>query len=71
TYCFFTPATAPQMIFAKVLVGNYLTGESSMTVPPTRFGVTFNSTVDDEENPCIFATFRDFQSYPMYLVTAG
>lgn len=59
------------MLLARVLVGSYCKGTSSDVEPPVRdaeTGERFDSTVDNEEKPGIFAVFRDFQAVPLYLV---
>lgn len=58
-------------ILAQVLVGDFCKGESSHVEPPLKnpqTGERFDSTVDDVENPKIFAIFKDFQVMPLYLV---
>ena len=58
-----------RMYLAKVLVGEYATGRSSMIQPPAkRESVLFNSVVDDTTNPSIFVIFSDAQVYPEYLI---
>uniref|UniRef100_C3Y3J3 Poly [ADP-ribose] polymerase n=1 Tax=Branchiostoma floridae TaxID=7739 RepID=C3Y3J3_BRAFL len=62
-----------RLFLAKVLTGEYIKGNSSMIVPPTRPGGnpldTYDSTVDNVNNPCIFCVYHDAQAYPEYLLT--
>jgi poly [ADP-ribose] polymerase 10/14/15 len=58
-----------RMYLAKVLVGEYTAGRSSMIQPPAkRESVLFNSVVDDTTNPSIFVILSDAQVYPEYLI---
>ena len=59
------------MYLARVLVGEYCKGNSGYRVPPLQPGSewTFDSTVDDINNPGVFVSFHDAQSYPEYLIT--
>ena len=63
------------MYLARVLVGQYCVGNSSMIVPPAknklRPEILYESVVDDEKDPSIFVVFCDNQSYPEYLITIG
>ncbi|CAE8719548.1 unnamed protein product, partial [Polarella glacialis] len=59
------------LLKASVLVGNYCKGCSSDVEPPimdAETGERFDSTVDNEEKPSIFAVFRDFQALPLFLL---
>eukprot|EP00929_Paragymnodinium_shiwhaense_P012984 TRINITY_DN120850_c0_g1_i1.p2 TRINITY_DN120850_c0_g1~~TRINITY_DN120850_c0_g1_i1.p2 ORF type:complete len:631 (+),score=162.07 TRINITY_DN120850_c0_g1_i1:90-1895(+) len=59
------------MILARVLVGNYCKGAPSDIEPPIAdrdTGIRFDSTVDNEDRPTIFAVFRDFQAVPLFLI---
>uniref|UniRef100_A0A7S0FGF7 Poly [ADP-ribose] polymerase n=1 Tax=Pyrodinium bahamense TaxID=73915 RepID=A0A7S0FGF7_9DINO len=59
------------LLLAQVLVGNYCRGSSSDVEPPVmdiESGERFDSTVDNEERPGIFAVFRDFQAVPLFLL---
>lgn len=59
------------LLLARVLVGSYCKGASSDVEPPVLDGSTgerFDSTVDNEDHPGIFAVFRDFQAVPLFLV---
>ena len=61
------------MYLARVLVGQYCVGNSSMKVPPekdpSRPQILYESVVDNQVNPCIFVVFYDNQCYPEYLIT--
>ena len=61
------------MYLARVLTGEYTTGNSSMLVPPakspTNPNVLYDSVVDKVANPSIFVVFYDAQAYPEYLIT--
>ena len=63
------------MYLARVLVGQYCVGNSSMIVPPAknklRPEILYESVVDDNKHPSIFVVFCDNQSYPEYLITIG
>eukprot|EP00930_Biecheleria_cincta_P030316 TRINITY_DN20994_c0_g1_i1.p1 TRINITY_DN20994_c0_g1~~TRINITY_DN20994_c0_g1_i1.p1 ORF type:complete len:614 (-),score=128.49 TRINITY_DN20994_c0_g1_i1:61-1872(-) len=59
------------LLVSKVFVGSHCKGSPSDVEPPLRdreTGDRFDSTVDNEENPSIFAVFRDFQAVPLFLV---
>lgn len=59
------------LLVSKVFVGSCCKGSPSDVEPPLRdkeTGDRFDSTVDNEENPSIFAVFRDFQAVPLFLV---
>lgn len=58
-------------ILARVIVGHFCKGCSTDIEPPIMDEHTrelFDSTVDNEEQPTIFAVFRDFQALPLFLV---
>ena len=61
------------MYLARVLVGQYCTGNVLMIVPPpkdpTRPEVLFDSVVNELEAPSVFVVFFDNQCYPEYLIT--
>ena len=61
------------MYLARVLVGQYCSGQGSMVVPPpkdpARPEVLYDSVVDQSENPNVFVVFFDTQCYPEYLIT--
>ena len=61
------------MYLARVLVGQYCVGNSSMKVPPPKNPSTpeilYESVVDNQGNPSIFVVFYDNQCYPEYLIT--
>jgi len=61
------------MYLARVLVGQYCVGNTSMVVPPpknpSRPEILYESVVDNQGNPSIFVVFYDNQCYPEYLIT--
>ena len=61
------------MYLARVLVGQYCVGKSSMIVPPpknpSKPEILFDSVVDQIGNPSMFVVFFDNQCYPEYLIT--
>ena len=61
------------MYLARVLVGQYCVGTSTMIVPPpkdhSRPEILYESVVDNQGNPSIFVVFFDNQCYPEYLIT--
>ena len=61
------------MYYARVLVGEYTVGKSSMMVPPAKNprknpNILFDSLVDNLAVPSIFVVGPDAQSYPEYLI---
>uniref|UniRef100_A0A7S0ZXP1 Poly [ADP-ribose] polymerase n=1 Tax=Noctiluca scintillans TaxID=2966 RepID=A0A7S0ZXP1_NOCSC len=59
------------ILLARVLVGRYCKGTSTDVEPPLldeSTGERYDSTVDNEEKPSIFAVFRDFQALPLLLL---
>jgi len=65
---------ATKVVFlTRVLVGRFCKGSSTDVEPPIiegeeELGTRYDSTVDNVDNPRIFAVFRDFQAVPLYLV---
>ena len=61
------------LYLAKVLVGQYCVGDSSMIVPPpknpSKPEILYDSVVDDQSSPSKFVVFFDNQCYPEYLIT--
>ncbi|XP_022804127.1 poly [ADP-ribose] polymerase 14-like [Stylophora pistillata] len=61
------------MYLARVLVGQYCQGNSSMIVPPAKNSarpeILYESVVDNPANPAAFVVFYDNQCYPEYLIT--
>jgi len=61
------------MYLARVLVGQYYVGNSTMIVPPPktplRPEILYESVVDNPIDPSIFVVFYDNQCYPEYLIT--
>lgn len=59
------------VLYTRVLVGRYCKGSSTDVEPPllnAEGGERYDSTVDNEEHPTIFAVFRDFQALPQFLL---
>ena len=59
------------MFLARVLVGKYTTGDSSMRRPPPLTPDSddlFDSCVDNVKNPSIFVVFERDQCYPSYKI---
>ena len=58
------------MYLARVLAGEYTTGQSSLLVPPPKDpnnpAVLYDSVVDNMLTPSIFVIFYDPQAYPEY-----
>jgi len=62
-------AGVQRVFLARVVIGEYCKGDSSMIVPKPRHGnVLFDATVDDTGNPSIFVTYHDDQACPDYLI---
>ena len=58
------------MYYARVAVGEYTLGGSSMIVPPAKsVNESYDSTVNIVNAPTIFVLFHDSQYYPEYLIT--
>ena len=61
------------MYYARVLTGQYTTGNSGLLVPPpkdpSKPSVLHESVVDNVQNPSIFVVFQDAHVYPEYLIT--
>ena len=62
------------MYVAKVLVGKCVEGKKGMRVLPKRRDsrnpeLSYDSAVDNTDDPSIFVTFDDYQCYPEYLIT--
>ena len=63
-----------QMILARVVTGDFCKGSSDMKAPPEKpsskdGGQRYDSTVDDQSVPSIFAVFKDSGVYPSYLIS--
>ena len=58
------------MYLAKVAVGSYTTGDSSMKEAPLRGGLNphalYDSVVNDMQDPIMYIVFRDVAAYPAY-----
>ena len=69
----FISSSHKHMFLARVLVGSYTSGNSSLTRPPpkdpTNPHVLFDSCCDNKTNPSLFVVFENGQSYPEYLIT--
>jgi hypothetical protein len=63
-----------RMFLARVLVGQYTTGNAKLRKPPPlyhnsdQFGKCYDSCVDNVDDPKIFVVFDSSQAYPEYLV---
>ncbi|NXN97128.1 PAR12 polymerase, partial [Rhinopomastus cyanomelas] len=67
-YCDGSSSTK-SMFLARVLVGEFTTGQSSYMRPPLRDNQNFyDSCVNDSANPSIFVIFEKHQIYPEYLI---
>ncbi|KAM9467840.1 protein mono-ADP-ribosyltransferase PARP12-like [Clarias gariepinus] len=65
-------STVRTMFVCRVLVGDYITGDSSYTRPPSKDGgdtIYYDSCVNNVQNPSIFVVFEKHQIYPEYLIT--
>lgn len=62
-----------QMFLARVLVGSYTRGDSSLTRPPPKDPskplLLHDSCCDNPTNPALFVIFENGQSYPEFLIT--
>ncbi|KAG9461319.1 hypothetical protein GDO78_017284 [Eleutherodactylus coqui] len=70
-YCTPTPSGTRMMFVARVLVGDYVVGNTQMKRPPQRPGSNtrfYDSCVDDVFHPSIFVVFEKHQIYPEYLL---
>ena len=58
------------MYLARVLTGEYTTGQGDFLVPPAKDprnpAVLYDSVVDNVQSPGIFVIFYDPQAYPEY-----
>ncbi len=61
------------MYYAKVLVGDYTAGNSSMIVAPNKNSgnpnETYDSVVNNISNPSMYVLFQDYEYYTEYLIT--
>ncbi|XP_061061866.1 protein mono-ADP-ribosyltransferase PARP11 isoform X1 [Eubalaena glacialis] len=63
--------TYKSMFLARVLIGDYINGDSKFVRPPSKDGSYVNlydSCVDDTWNPRVFVVFDANQIYPEYLI---
>ena len=62
-----------QMFLARVAVGSYTRGDSTLTRPPPKDPsnslVLHDSCCDNMANPALFVVFENGQSYPEFLIT--
>ncbi|XP_073253275.1 protein mono-ADP-ribosyltransferase PARP12-like [Porites lutea] len=69
----FISSSHKHMFLARVLVGSYTSGNSSLTRPPpkdpTNPHVLFDSCCDYKTSPSLFVVFENGQSYPEFLIT--
>jgi len=58
------------MFVAHVLIGEYTTGSSSLTRPPSQSSAKglYDSCVDNTSDPGIFVVFEKHQIYPEYII---
>ena len=60
------------IFLAKVLTGEFTTGNSNYITPPSKGQNSldlYDSVADNTSNPSIFVIFGDAQAYPDYLIT--
>lgn len=57
-----------RVFLCRVLVGNSILGTPTMRGPVDASGKTYDSAVDDLNNPTMFVIFKDVQAYPDYLI---
>ncbi|XP_043104773.1 poly(ADP-ribose) polymerase family member 14-related sequence 1 [Puntigrus tetrazona] len=59
------------MYLCRVLTGDYITGNSTMFVPPAKNANCdpYDTVVDNPAAPTVFVVFRDDNAYPEYLIT--
>ena len=62
-----------QMFLARVVVGSYTNGDSSLARPPPKDPsnphVLYDSCCDNRSNPTRFVVFENGQCYPEFLIT--
>lgn len=60
------------LYYARVLTGEYTTGKAGLIVPPqkdpNRPTISYDSVVNNMQNPSVFVTFSDASNYPEYLI---
>ncbi|XP_062860334.1 protein mono-ADP-ribosyltransferase PARP12-like [Trichomycterus rosablanca] len=63
-------STMKKMFVARVLVGHYTCGSSTIVRPPakTTGKDLYDSCVDDISNPSIFVIFEKYQIYPEFII---
>lgn len=61
------------MYYARVLVGDYTTGNKDMVARPSKKSAdpkeTYDSVVNNMNNPSIYVLFKDYEFYTEYLIT--
>ena len=60
------------MFLCRVAVGDWCKGRMSQRIPDTKpydDNETFDSTVDNANDPSVFVTYHDCQAYPEYLIS--
>ncbi len=62
------------LYYCMVLTGEYVKGSTDMIVPPVKGDpqnsvIHYDSTVDEEEDPSVYAVYYDHQAYPLYQIT--
>ena len=61
------------LYLARVAVGEFCQGDSSMRVPPAQPGtddlLPYDATVDNLGQPEMYVAYHDAQAYPEYLIT--
>ena len=68
-YSFPNSDKAQSVYVVKALVGVYTEGKQNMaSLPDQSPGVPFDSAVDSISDPATFVLFRDYQTYPEYLM---
>lgn len=58
--------------YARVLTGEFTTGNQGLIVPPAKDpnnpNIIYDSVVDNVQAPNVFVTFSDASNYPDYLI---
>ncbi|KAM9481050.1 protein mono-ADP-ribosyltransferase PARP12-like [Clarias gariepinus] len=57
-----------EILVARVLVGHYATGHSSLVHPPRKSNGFYDSCVNNCSNPKIFVIFNKYQIYPEFII---
>ena len=59
------------MFMAKVITGDYCKGDDTLKCAPYKQGSRieqYDSVVNDESNPTMYAVFHDAAAYPEYII---